>query len=172
MNDRHHAQELLSKVPAVTLGFAFRSEISWRDAAVYISAQVVGAAAGVATANLMFSLPPIFLSRHDRGGAAQMFSEFVATFGLVLVIQSTAKLQPRMVAFAVGGYITAAYWFTSSTSFANPAVTLARSFSDTFAGIKLANVPVFVLAELGGAAAATLLTRWLIPASAKRSSDG
>ena len=158
--------------PAVTLGFAFQSELRQRDAVAYICAQFAGAAVGVATANLMFSVPPIFWSRHDRGGAAQMFSEFVATLGLVLVIQSSAKLQPRMVAFAVGGYITAAYWFTSSTSFANPAVTLARSFSDTFAGIRLANVPMFVIAELGGAAAATLLTRWLIPASAERSSDG
>ena len=153
--------------PAVTLSFASQSEISWRDAMVYCFAQFVGAAVGVVTANLMFSLPPIFLSRHARGGAAQIFSEFVAIFGLVLVIQSCAKLQPRMVAFAVGAYISAAYWFTSSTSFANPAVTLARSFSDTFAGIRPADVPMFVVSQMGGAVAATLLARWLIPVRKK-----
>ena len=157
--------------PAVTFSFALQSEIRWIDALIYIPAQFAGAVAGVFTANLMFSLPPIFFSRHARNGAAQVFSEFVATFGLVLVIQSTAKLSPRMVAFAVGAYITAAYWFTSSTSFANPAVTLARSFSDTFAGIRPANVPMFVMAELGGAMSATLLARWLIPTTAKESSD-
>ena len=158
--------------PAVTLGFAIQSDIRARDAAAYICAQFAGAAIGVTAANLMFSLPPIFLSRHPRGGAAQIFGEFIATFGLVLVIQSTAKLQPRMVAFAVGAYVTAAYWFTSSTSFANPAVTLARSLSDTFTGIRPVDVPAFILAELFGAGAATLLARWLIPASGKRSSNG
>ena len=158
--------------PAVTLGFAVQSEIRARDAVAYVCAQFAGAAIGVTAANLMFSLPPILLSRHARGGTAQIFSEFVATFGLVLVIQSTAKLQPRMVAFAVGAYITAAYWFTSSTSFANPAVTLARSFSDTFTGIRPVDVPAFILAELFGAGAATLLASWLIPASGKRSSNG
>ena len=149
--------------PAVTLSFASQSEISRRDAVAYICAQLFGAAVGVATANLMFSLPAIFVSRHARGGAAQILSEAVATFGLVLVIQSCAKLQPRLVAFAVGAYITAAYWFTASTSFANPAVTVARSLTDTFTGIRPVDVPLFLLAQLFGAAAATVLTRWLIP---------
>src|SRR5437762_2036918 len=107
--------------PAVTLSFVSQGELAGRDAFAYIAAQFVGAVAGVASANLMFSLPPIFFSRHQRSGAAQIFSEFVATFGLVLVIRVCAKLQPRMVAFAVGAYIMAAYWFTASTSFANPA---------------------------------------------------
>jgi len=119
----------------------------------------------------MFSLPPIFLSRHARGGTAQIFSELVATFGLVLVIQICAKFQSRMIALAVGAYITAAYWFTASTSFANPAVTLARSLSDTFTGIRPSNVPAFILAELVGAGGAVLLIRWLIPRSLEVTSD-
>jgi len=157
--------------PAVTLSFASRSEIPWRDAGAYVFAQLAGAAAGVVTANLMFSLPPIFFSRHARNGVAQLCSEFVATFGLVLVIQSCAKLQSRMIAFAVGAYITAAYWFTASTSFANPAVTLARSLTDTFTGLRPVDVPLFLLAQLFGAAAATLLTRWLIPVASPGSSN-
>jgi len=157
--------------PAVTLSFAFQSDLPWRDAAAYIVGQFAGAATGVATANLMFSLPPIFLSRHARGGTAQIFSELVATFGLVLVIQICAKFQSRMIALAVGAYITAAYWFTASTSFANPAVTLARSLSDTFTGIRPSNVPAFILAELVGAGVAVLLIRWLIPRSLEVTSD-
>ncbi|MFY9619099.1 MAG: MIP/aquaporin family protein [Pyrinomonadaceae bacterium] len=149
--------------PAVTLSFALQSAIAWRDAAVYVIAQTVGAIAGVITANLMFGLPPIFFSSRTRTGAAQFFSELVATFGLLLVIRICATLQPRMIAFAVAAYITAAYCFTASTSFANPAVTFARSLSDTFTGIRPGNVPLFVLAQLIGAAAATLLARWLIP---------
>lgn len=148
--------------PAVTLSFAFHSDIAWRDAVVYVVAQIMGAVAGVITANLMFGLPPIFFSSRTRTGATQFFSEFVATLGLVLVIRICAMFQPRMIAFAVAGYITAAYWFTASTSFANPAVTFARSLSDTFTGIRPGNVPVFVSAQLIGAAAATLLARWLI----------
>ena len=119
----------------------------------------------------MFSLPAVSFSRHSRSGAAQWFSEFVATFGLVLVIRLCAKFQPRMIAIAVAAYITAAYWFTSSTSFANPAVTLARSLSDTFTGIRPADVPAFVLAELGGAGMATLLAYWLIPNSSEARND-
>jgi glycerol uptake facilitator-like aquaporin len=148
--------------PVVTLSFAFQSETLWREPAAYVLAQFAGAVAGVFTANLMFGLPVVSFSRHARGGAAQFFSEFVATFGLVLVIHSCAKFQPRMIAFAVSAYITGAYWFTSSTSFANPAVTLARSLSDTFAGIRPSDVPFFVLAQLVGATAATFLARWLI----------
>lgn len=148
--------------PAVTLSFALQSDIAWRDAVVYVAAQIMGAIAGVITANLMFGLPPIFFSSRTRTGATQFFSECVATLGLVLVIRICAMFQPRMIAFAVAAYITAAYWFTASTSFANPAVTLARSLSDTFTGIRPGNVPLFVLAQLIGAAAATLLARWLI----------
>lgn len=148
--------------PAVTLSFALHSEIAWRDAAVYVVAQILGAVAGVVTANLMFGLPPIFFSSRTRTGATQFFSEFVATLGLVLVIRICATFQPQMIAFAVAAFITAAYWFTASTSFANPAVTFARSLSDTFTGIRPGNVPLFVLAQLIGAAAATVLARWLI----------
>jgi glycerol uptake facilitator-like aquaporin len=148
--------------PVVTLSFAFQSDMTWREVAAYLLAQFAGAVAGVFTANLMFGLPLVSISRHARGGAAQIFSEFVATFGLVLVIHSCARFQPRMIAFAVSAYITGAYWFTSSTSFANPAVTLARSLSDTFAGIRPSDVPLFVVAQLIGATAATVLARWLI----------
>lgn len=154
--------------PAVTLSFALESHIAWRDAVVYVVAQIVGAVAGVITANLMFGLPPIFFSSRTRTGATQFFSEFVATLGLVLVIRICARLQPRMIAFAVAAYITAAYWFTASTSFANPAVTLVRSLSDTFTGIRPGDVPLFVLAQLIGAAAATLLARWLIHVAPSR----
>ena len=150
--------------PAVTLSFALQSDIAWRDVVVYVFAQIVGAIGGVITANLMFGLPPIFFSSRTRTGATQFFSEFVATLGLVLVIRICAMLQPRMIAFAVAAYITAAYWFTASTSFANPAVTFARSLSDTFTGIRPGDVPLFVLAQLIGAAAATVLARWLIHA--------
>jgi glycerol uptake facilitator-like aquaporin len=111
----------------------------------------------------MFGLPVFFASRHARGGTAQLFSEFVATFGLLAVILSCARRRSAMAPFAVGAYITAAYWFTSSTSFANPAVTLARSLSDTFAGIRPSDVPGFVVAQLLGAACATLLFWWLMP---------
>lgn len=157
--------------PAVTLSFALHSEIGWREAVVYVVAQIVGAIGGVVTANLMFGLPPIFLSSRTRTGAAQIFSEFVATLGLVLVVRICARLQPRMIAFAVAAYITAAYWFTASTSFANPAVTLARSLSDTFTGIRPADVPMFVIAQLLGAGAAALLARWLIAAAPRRRSN-
>jgi glycerol uptake facilitator-like aquaporin len=150
--------------PAVTLADASQGGIAWRDAAAYIGAQVLGAFAGVAAADVMFGLPVFFASRKAREGGAQLFSEFVATFGLLAVVWGCARLRQKSVApLAVGSYITAAYWFTSSTSFANPAVTLARSASDTFAGIRPADVPAFVCAQLLGAAAATLLFRWLVP---------
>jgi len=158
--------------PAVTISCAAQRELTWTDATGYVVAQIGGALAGVAAANLMFGDPPFFVSRHARNGGAQLFSEFVATFGLLLVIGFGARLQPPFVAFAAGAYITAAYWFTASTSFANPAVTLARSLSDTFTGIRFADVPAFVLVQLLGAAAATLLLRWLIPNALLRSSDG
>jgi len=149
--------------PAVTLADAWRGGFAWRDAPAYIAAQLVGAFAGVAAANTMFSEPVFFASRRAREGGAQIFSEFVATFGLLAVIWGCAHLRVGTVAFAVGGYITAAYWFTASTSFANPAVTLARSASDTFTGIRPADTPGFIVAQLIGAAAATALFGWLAP---------
>lgn len=149
--------------PAVTLADASQGGLPWREVPGYIAAQVAGAFAGVGAANAMFGEPVFFASRHARAGGAQMFSEFVATFGLLSVIWGCVRLRANAVPFAVGAYITAAYWFTASTSFANPAVTLARSASNTFAGIRLADVPGFVTAELAGAAAATILFRWLIP---------
>lgn len=150
--------------PAVTLADASQGGMAWRSVLTYLGAQVAGAFAGVAAADLMFGLPVFFASRKARAGGAQLFSEFVATFGLLSVIWGCVRLrQKAVVPFAVAAYITAAYWFTSSTSFANPAVTLARSASDTFAGIRPADVPGFVVAQLSGAAAATLLFRWLVP---------
>jgi glycerol uptake facilitator-like aquaporin len=157
--------------PAVTLVDASQGGLAWREVPVYISAQVLGAFAGVATAHLMFGEPRFSASHHVRAGNAQLFSEFVATFGLLSVIWGCARLRSSAVPFAVGAYITAAYWFTSSTSFANPAVTLARSASDTFAGIRPADAPGFIVAQLAGAAAATLLFRWLVPTLPKDASN-
>jgi glycerol uptake facilitator-like aquaporin len=147
----------------VTLADASQGGLPWGDVPGYVTAQVIGAFAGVAAANVMFELPLFFASRHVRQGHAQMFSEFVATFGLLAVIWGCARRRSSAVPFAVAAYITAAYWFTASTSFANPAVTLARAASDTFAGIRPADVPGFVLAQLVGAAAATVLFRRLAP---------
>ena len=149
--------------PAVTLADASQGGLAWREVPVYIAAQITGAFAGVAAAHLMFGEPVFFASRHARAGGAQLFSEFIATFGLLSVIWGCARLRSSAVPFAVGAYITAAYWFTSSTSFANPAVTLARAASDTFAGIRPADAPGFIVAQLAGAMAATLLFRWLVP---------
>jgi glycerol uptake facilitator-like aquaporin len=149
--------------PAVTLADAWRGGFPWHETPAYIAAQVVGALAGVAAAHVMFSEPVFFASQRVRSDGAQLFSEFVATFGLLAVIWGCARLPSGMVAFAVGGYITAAYWFTASTSFANPAVTIARSASDTFAGIRPADVPGFITAQFAGAAAATSLFAWLSP---------
>ena len=157
--------------PAVTLADASQGGVAWRDVPPYISAQVVGAFAGVAAANVMFGLPVFFASRHARNGASQMFSEFVATFGLLAVIWGCARLRSQAVPFAVAAYITAAYWFTASTSFANPAVTLARSASDTFAGIRPADAPAFIIAQLVGAGAATALFRWLVPTLPEEAED-
>jgi glycerol uptake facilitator-like aquaporin len=149
--------------PAVTLVDAWQGGSAWRDTPVYVAAQVGGAFAGVATAHLMFGFPVFFASTHVRSGAAQMFSEFVATFGLLSVIWGCVRARPSSVPYAVGAYITAAYWFTASTSFANPAVTLARCVTNTFAGIRPADVAGFVAAQVAGAFAATLLFQWLIP---------
>ena len=153
--------------PAVTLSAAIMNDFSWREVPAYISAQVIGAYAGVAAAHTMFGLPLLFASQHERSGMAQVFSEFVATFGLLAIVWGVARTRPTAVAFAVAAYITAAYWFTSSTSFANPAVTLARSMSDTFAGIRPADTPWFIIAQFCGALSATLLFRWLQPKEPK-----
>jgi glycerol uptake facilitator-like aquaporin len=153
--------------PAVTLADAAQGGTPWKEVPAYIVAQIAGAVCGTGVANVMFGLPVFFASRHARAGAAQLFSEFIATFGLLAVILSCARRRSAMAPFAVGAYITAAYWFTSSTSFANPAVTLARSLSDTFAGIRPVDVPGFVVAQLLGAAAATILFWWLMPLELK-----
>ena len=149
--------------PAVTLVDASQGGLPWDEVPLYLGAQIIGAFAGVAAAHFMFEMPLFFASRHARSGLAQAFSEFVATFGLLAVIWGCARLRSSAVPFAVASYITAAYWFTASTSFANPAVTLARSATDTFAGIRPADAPAFVIAQLLGAAAATGLFRWLVP---------
>jgi glycerol uptake facilitator-like aquaporin len=153
--------------PAVTLADASQGGVAWRVVPAYLIAQIAGAFAGVACAHIMFSEPVFSASRHAREGFAQLFSEFVATFGLLAVIWGCVRTRSEAVPFAVGAYITAAYWFTSSTSFANPAVTLARSASDTFAGIRPVDVPGFVVAQLLGAVAATALFRWLVPSLPK-----
>ena len=148
--------------PAVTLADAWQGGIAWRDTPAYIAAQVTGAFVGVAAAHLMFGLSLFSTSTHARTGPAQLLSEFIATFGLLSVVWGCARHRPSAVPFAVGAYITGAYWFTSSTSFANPAVTLARSLSNTFAGIRPADATGFVAAQLGGAFAATLLFRFFL----------
>jgi glycerol uptake facilitator-like aquaporin len=150
--------------PAVTIADATLGGIGWREVPVYLAAQIAGAFAGVGAADLMFGLPIFFASRHERGGPAQLFSEFIATFGLLAVIWGCSRRRSAAVPFAVGAYITAAYWFTASTSFANPAVTIARSASDTFAGIRPADVPGFIVAQMLGAMTATWLFHWLVPA--------
>jgi glycerol uptake facilitator-like aquaporin len=149
--------------PAVTLCEAVLGRLDWAETAAYLSAQTVGAIAGVAAANAMFGVAVFSASTHARNGSAQLFSEFVATFGLLAVIYGCARSRPSIVPVAVGAYITAAYWFTSSTSFANPAVTLARSMTNTFSGIRPTDVTGFVVAQLAGAATAAALFRWLMP---------
>jgi glycerol uptake facilitator-like aquaporin len=149
--------------PAVTLADASQGGVPWRDVPAYIAGQVVGAFAGVAAAHAMFGHPPFFASHRARDGLAQGFSEFVATFGLLSVIWGCARLRSSAIPLAVAAYITAAYWFTASTSFANPAVTLARAATDTFVGIRPSSVPAFIVAQLLGAGAATALFRWLVP---------
>jgi glycerol uptake facilitator-like aquaporin len=149
--------------PAVTLADATQGGIAWRDVPAYLAAQFGGAFVGVAVAHVMFNEPTFFASQHERTGVAPWVSEFVATFGLLATIWGCARRRPGLVPFAVGAYITAAYWFTASTSFANPAVTCARAASDTFAGIRPADVPIFVVAQLLGAGAATAGFRWLVP---------
>ena len=150
--------------PAVTVADASQGGVAWRDVAPYIAAQIAGAFGGVALAHLMFDAPVFSASHHARAGLGQLAGEFTATFGLVSVIRGCSRARPGLTPIAVVAYIVAAYWFTSSTSFANPAVTLARAATDTFAGIRPADAPAFVAAQALGAAAATALLRWLIPA--------
>lgn len=154
--------------PVVSVADAVESGLSWSDTFVYVSAQCVGGIFGTLLANAMFNLPLVSLSRHQRSGPAQLLSEFVATFGLLCVFWGCSRSRPAATPFAVAAYITAAYWFTASTSFANPAVTVARSFSDTFAGIRPADTLPFVAAQLTGGFAATFLFRWLSPICSSR----
>ena len=148
--------------PAVTAVFALRRELSARLALAYVAAQLAGAVLGVFVAHAMFAEPILQVSARLRDGPAQAVSEFVATFGLLAAILGTQRFRPEATPYAVGLYITAAYWFTASTSFANPAVTLARSLSDTFAGIAPASVAPFLAAQIAGALAAWLLFAWLL----------
>ena len=150
--------------PAVTVADATQGGLRWKEVPAYVVAQVGGAFAGAAIAHVMFDEPLFSASQHVRSGLPQLVSEFVATFGLLSVIWGCARRRASVVPFAVGAYITAAYWFTSSTSFANPAVTLARAASNTFAGIRPADAPGFIVAQLLGAGAATVVFRWLVPA--------
>lgn len=150
--------------PVVTLSEIWQRNVPTVEVLPYIVAQIAGAFSGVAVTHAMFSKPTFFASAHVRSGAAQWLSEFVATFGLIGVIIGCSRSRPSITPFAVAAYITSAYWFTASTSFANPAVTLARAATDTFAGIRPADAPGFIIAQLFGATAATLLFTWLYPA--------
>jgi glycerol uptake facilitator-like aquaporin len=149
--------------PVVTLSAAWQGHVPGREVLPYIAMQILGAFAGVAAAHAMFGEPVFLASEHVRAGPAQWSSEFVATFGLLAVIIGCSRSRPTVTPFAVAAYITAAYWFTSSTSFANPAVTLARSATHTFAGIRPSDAPGFIGAQLVGAAMATVLFCWLYP---------
>ncbi len=147
--------------PAITLAFGLRREISLSHGGFYVAAQLIGALLGVWVAHLMFEMPVLQESMRARTGAAQWFSEAVATFGLVLTILGCIRYRPKSVAMAVGLYITAAYWFTASTSFANPAVTIGRALTDSFSGIRPTDMPAFVASQLLGAGAAVLLAAYL-----------
>ncbi|MDP9112984.1 MAG: aquaporin family protein [Acidobacteriota bacterium] len=157
--------------PAVTLADASQGGMRWRDVPGYIGAQAAGAMLGVWIAHLMFAEPVLQVSQHVRAGGSQLFSEFVATFGLLSVIWGCGRVRAEAAPLAVGLYITGAYWFTASTSFANPAVTLARAFTNTFAGIRPADAPGFMAAQLAGAFAATFLFRWLVPTLPRQAPD-
>jgi glycerol uptake facilitator-like aquaporin len=152
--------------PAVTGVFWLRGEITSRLGLIYVFAQIAGAVVGVFAAHLMFDLPVLQLSEKVRSGSSQWFAEWLATFGLVLTILATLKAKPAAIPVSVGLYITAAYWFTASTSFANPAVTFARAFSDTFAGIRIVDVAPFVAAQFLGAVTALAAARWLLSETA------
>ncbi|MDQ4119950.1 MAG: aquaporin family protein [Acidobacteriota bacterium] len=148
--------------PAVTLAGFLQKNTSLSETLVYSLAQICGAFAGTAMANAMFELPLFFASNKIRNGSPLIFSEFTATFGLLAVILSVVKFRVSVAPFAVAAYITSAYWFTASTSFANPAVTLARTLTDTFTGIRAADAPPFIIAQFAGAIAAVFLFRWLL----------
>jgi glycerol uptake facilitator-like aquaporin len=148
--------------PAVSLGFALRKDLAWREFPPYALAQVVGGLLGAWCAHLMFELDVFQASQMVRTGGAQWFAEWVATFGLMAVILGGIRFRPEAVAWLVGLYITAAYWFTASTSFANPAVAIARGFTDTFSGIRPIDLPGFITAELTGAACAVAAMGWLL----------
>lgn len=154
--------------PAVSLADALAGGLRPKELLGYISSQLAGALVGVATANAMFGLPLFSIAQHHRGGAGLWLGEFVATFGLLLVIWGCVRFRSTLVAPAVAAYIVAAYWFTSSTSFANPAVTIARSLSDTFTGIRPADIAPFIAAQLAGAVASTYLFLWLVPVSQRQ----
>lgn len=154
--------------PAVSMVFAVRRELTWRDATAYAAAQIVFGIAGAFAAHLMFELPTLQLSVRARTGLGQWTGEAIATFGLILTILGTVRHRPDWVPASVALYITAAYWFTSSTSFANPAITIARSLSDTFAGIAPHDVPSFVIAQFFGAGLAVIVARWLFPPASAR----
>lgn len=153
--------------PAVTLVFWLKKQLSVSEGAAYVAVQIVGGIVGVWAAHLMFAEPVFQSSMTERTGGAQWFAEGVATFGLLFTILATLKARESAVAMAVGLYITAAYWFTASTSFANPAVTIARAWSDTFAGIRPVDAPAFIMAQLAGAVIALAVCRWLLKDSAR-----
>lgn len=157
--------------PVVTLSDASQRGMPWREVPAYLLVQIAGAFAGVAAAHGMFAAPLFAASTHARAGLAQAFSESVATFGLLVVIRGCSRRHASAVPFAVGAYITGAYWFTASTSFANPALTLARAATNTFVGIRPADVPGFITAQLVGAAVATGLIRWLMPAPPRQAPE-
>jgi glycerol uptake facilitator-like aquaporin len=157
--------------PVVSVADAMEGGLAWPETLPYVAAQVFGGVCGTIAAHAMFGLPLVTLSRHVRSGPAQILSEFIASFGLLCVIWGCSRSRSNVVPFAVGSYITSAYWFTSSTSFANPAVTIARCLSDTFAGIRPADVPLFVVAQFAGGIAATFLFRWLVPSLPSRAKD-
>jgi len=156
--------------PAVTLAFWIRKEIDASTALAYVLLQIIGGLAGVVVAHAMFEEPLLQMSTHVRTGPAQWLAEVVATFGLVATIFAGIRLKPDAVAWMVGLYITAAYWFTASTSFANPAVTVARSFTDTFSGIRPLDAPAFIAAQLIGAALAAVVLVWLLKSAPSESS--
>jgi glycerol uptake facilitator-like aquaporin len=149
--------------PAVSIAFALRRNLSWPDAVAYIAVQIIGGVIGVWIAHLMFELPVLQVSLHARSGAGQWVAEFVATFGLLLTILGCLARTSAAIPYAVGLYITSAYWFTASTSFANPAVTIARALSDTFAGIAPAGIAAFIAAQFAGMMAAVLFACWMWP---------
>ncbi|HEX3368277.1 MAG TPA: aquaporin, partial [Candidatus Cybelea sp.] len=153
---------------AVSFAEAMQGGLAWLDVPAYWLAQLFGAVLGVAIANSMFGLPLLFVSHHVRSGAPQWQAEFIATFGLLSVFWGCVRSRSALTPLAVAAYIVAAYWFTSSTSFANPAVTMARTLSDTFAGIRPQDAPAFIAAQFAGAVCATLTFKWLAPAQATR----